>query len=102
MKNSPAYKENSKDKLKALTKKRMDTIMIGALASIEKHFGHLWGETEEEQTEKQKLMEDIYESLRTEILDKGNDQVRRFNQELDNFDVSFVGYQYVFLAEKRN
>ena len=37
-------KERSKTRLKKEVKKRIQTTMIGALSSIEKHFGSLWGD----------------------------------------------------------
>lgn len=80
--------------------KRMQTIMIGALASIEKYFGDLWGQNEDgELTEQQKKFDELYEFLRTEILDKGNHQIRLFNDDLENYDVDMLVYEFVLKKE---
>lgn len=67
--------------------------MIGSLSSIERYFGFLWGEdSEEELTKDQERMRDIFEDLRTEILDKGNIQIRNADAEIDSYDVSWNKY----------
>lgn len=90
-------KENSRNKLKALTKKRIQTTMIGALASIEKFFGHLWGQNKDEKdlSPQEKELDDLYEELRKEILDKGNNQIRLLNGELDNYDVELLMHEFI-------
>ena len=37
------FKNDSKERLSKILKKKVETTMIGALSSIEEHFGFLWG-----------------------------------------------------------
>lgn len=80
-------KEVSKGRLFKITKKKLQTTMIGALSSIEKHFGFLWGNDDQYLTAEQKEMRLIFEEARSEILDKGNTQIRNLENEFVNYDV---------------
>lgn len=85
--------ERSKTRLKKEIKKKIQTTMIGSLSSIEKHFGFLWGEeSDDELTKDQIRMRDIFEDMRTEILDKGNIQLRNADAEIENYDVTWNKY----------
>lgn len=93
--------ERSKTKLKKEVKKRIQTTMIGAISSIEKYFGFLWGEeSDNELTKDQERMRDIFEDMRTEILDKGNSQLRNVDAEIENYDVTWNKY-HINLPIKR-
>jgi len=85
------YKCESKDRLSKILKKKVQTTMIGALSSIEKHFGFLWT-SEGELTPAQKVMYEIYQSVREEVLDKGNSQARNVDAELNQYDVKWLRY----------
>jgi len=82
--NSPAYKAKSKQRLKRIMKKKIQTTMIGAISSIESLFGFLW-DKDEPNSEK---MEELFQNLRSEILDRGNHQIRNVDTEIDLYDVS--------------
>lgn len=84
------YKEQSKDRLEQTINKRIRTTMIGALASIEKHFSFLWDDSLPEEIKDKHLQ--IYDSLRREILDRGNDQIRITKGEIANFEVNWLKY----------
>jgi len=84
------YKVDSKDRLKKIATKKIQTTMIGALDSIEQHLGFLWEEDENGKANKD--LHDIYEIVRQEILDRGNDQIRNLNTELDQYDVEWLRY----------
>lgn len=92
------YKSDSKDRLSKILKKKVQTTMIGALSSIESHLGFLWGSfsdgsvSPKDLTEEQKVMYDIYQKLRSEILDKGNAQARNVDAELNQYDVKWLRY----------
>ena len=87
------YKEDSKDRLLKISKKKIQTTMIGALSTIEKHFGFLWGYEESDSlTDEQKHMRDIFEEARSEILDKGNSQMRNLEAEFAQYDVKWLRY----------
>jgi hypothetical protein len=85
--------ERSKNRLKKEAKKKIQTTMIGAISSIEKYFGFLWGEESEgELTKNEEYMRDVFEELRTEILDKGNSQIRSMDGEIENYQVTWEKY----------
>tara|TARA_E500000331_G_C16799083_1_gene515766 strand:- start:34 stop:402 length:369 start_codon:yes stop_codon:yes gene_type:complete len=88
---SQQYKTDSKDRLAKLLKKKVQTTMIGALSSIEEHFGFLW---EDCTTEDQKKFKELYNSIRSEILDKGNHQARNIDAELAQYEVEWLKYNY--------
>jgi transcription termination factor Rho len=84
--------EISKDNLEKLIVKRMQTIMIGALASVEQHFGFLWGKDDvtKQKTEEEREIESIFQKIRAEILDKSNNQIRSIKEDLQLYDVSLI------------
>ena len=45
--------------------------MIGALSSMEDHFSFLWLSKEGELSPEQRIMYEIFQKVRSEILDKG-------------------------------
>ena len=86
--------ENSKERLTKITKKKIETTMIGALSSIEKHFGFLWAHNEQRDlTPEETHMKSIYDEVRSEILDKGNSQIRNIESELSFYDITRLRYQ---------
>lgn len=93
--------ERSKTRLKKEIRKRIQTTMIGSLSSIEKYFGFLWGEdSDDDLTRDQMKMRDLFEDMRTEILDKGNNQLRNLDSEIENYDVTWNKY-HINLPIKR-
>ena len=88
------YKEVSKDALFKASKKKIQTTMIGALSTIEEHFGFLWGfELPEDQlTPEQKHVKAIFEDVRAKILDRGNTQIRSLESEFVNYEISKKKY----------
>jgi len=89
------YREKSKDRLNKNCKKKVQTTMIGALSSIEEHFGFLWGhESDEPLSEDQEKMRLVYEELRSDVLDKGNTQIRNIDAEFTQYDITWNRYQY--------
>jgi hypothetical protein len=87
-------KEVSKDSLFKSCKKKIQTTMIGALDTIEKKLGFLWSfESEEEITQEQKQMKDIYDEVRAIILDRGNTQIRSLEAEFSGYEIQRKRYQ---------
>ena len=76
--------QRSKIRLKKDVKKKIETTMIGALASIEKYLGELWGHDLPDPTPEQTQLKEVYEELRSEILDKGNTQIRNHEGKIRN------------------
>ena len=75
-------------------KKKIQTTMIGALSSIEKHFGFLWGhESPDALTPEQEHMKELYDLVRSEILDRGNNQCRNLETEFMNYDITWLRYK---------
>ena len=94
--------QRSKVRLKKDIKKKIETTMIGALASIEKFFGPLWGHDNPDQTPDQARIKELYEDLRSEILDKGNTQIRNSESELESYDVTWNKYHYNIPIQNRD
>jgi len=87
------YKSESKDRLSKILKKKIQTTMIGALSTIEENLGFLWGgENSLSPTDEQKKMKVLYEKIRSEILDRGNNQVRNIDAELSQYEVEWLRY----------
>lgn len=80
---SPTYKAKSKDRLKRIIKKKIQTTMIGAISSVESLFGFLWDEGSEDA----ERMQELFNTLRSEILDKGNHQIRNVDSEIELYDI---------------
>lgn len=91
---SSKHKEVSKERLLKISKKKIQTTMIGALSTMEKYLGFLWGyESSEELTAEQEHLKQIYEEVRSEILDRGNNQARNLEAEFANYDINWLRYQ---------
>jgi len=85
------YKIDSKERLSKILKKKIQTTMIGALSTIEEHFGFLWENDESSEEDKQAML-NLYQKIRSEILDKGNNQARNIDAELSQYDVEWLKY----------
>lgn len=83
-------KDASKQRLLKATKKKVQTTMIGALDSVEKHLGFLWNVENPGLQENQ--LRNIFEDLRSEILDRGNNQMRSLENEFSHYDVTWKRY----------
>jgi hypothetical protein len=86
---SDAYKEQSKLRLTKIAQSKIKTTMIGSLQSIEDHFGFLWAHGETECSEEEQKTRLLYDNLRQEILDKGNQQLRNIAAEVSEYEVEW-------------
>lgn len=86
------YRADSKTRLATILKKKIQTTMIGALSSIEEHLGYLWGMDKDKLTPKEQEMFDLYQRVRSEILDKGNIQARNLDAEINQYDIKWLRY----------
>ena len=86
------YKYDSKERLSKILKKKVETTMIGAISSIEDHFSFLWDAKGSEMTEENRFMFDLFQKVRSEILDKGNSQSRNVDAELSQYEVRWMKY----------
>jgi hypothetical protein len=71
-----AYNRASAQKLKKDIKKRLNTVMIGALAKFEEGFGELLDNNPE-----------LWEEVRKRVLDSGNHQIRMSMLDIDDYDI---------------
>jgi hypothetical protein len=86
------FKDMSKNRLYEISRKKIQTTMIGALDSIEKSFGFLWQTAEGDMSAEQEELKKIFESTRSEILDRGNTQMRNLQTEFINYDITWKKY----------
>lgn len=84
------YKADSKERLSKILKKKIQTTMIGALSSIEENLNFLWNEDNPKITKAE--ITQIYNKIRSEILDKGNNQARNVDAELAQYEVEWLRY----------
>lgn len=88
------FRLESKEKLSKVLKKKIQTTMIGALSTIEENFGFLWtNDSGGPLTKDQEIMKNLYNKVRSEILDRGNNQARNIDAELSNYDIECIKYQ---------
>jgi hypothetical protein len=86
---------------KTILTKRFQTTMIGALFEFEKMFGYLWGQDkhEDELTNKELDFLDRWDSVRNQILNNGNSQLRKAIADLDKVNGQ-IKYNYRFYQKK--
>jgi hypothetical protein len=87
------YRQDSRDRLSNILKKKIQTTMIGALSSVEDHFSFLWNSGDGKMSQEQRMMHDLFQKVRSEILDKGNTQARNVDAELSQYDIKWLRYQ---------
>ena len=91
------FKADSKERLKKIARKKIQTTMIGALDTIEKHLGFLW----EDDSQQSRQLREIYSNVRQEILDRGNDQIRNLDNELNQYDIEWLRYHLTLPVKRR-
>jgi hypothetical protein len=89
------YRQDSRERLAKILKKKVQTTMIGALSSLEENFSFLWDSGDGPMSPEQKMMYDAFQKVRSEILDKGNTQSRNIDAELAQYEVKWLRYQTV-------
>lgn len=100
--NEKKYENRSKETLKRHVSTKLRTTMIGALDKFEKIFGNLWGhgkaaaELTPEEAENRKL----WELVRTEVLNNGNNQLRAAMSEVDQYTIKYNKQRYDFVVVK--
>lgn len=86
-----------------ILQKRFQTTMIGSLFEFEEAFGYLWGQDKEdnELTEQEQRFRDQWENTRNQILNNGNNQLRKCINDLSNINSSNKQYSYKFYNNNR-
>lgn len=89
---------------KNILTKRFQTTMIGALFQFEEAFGYLWGQDKNDAslTEGEKRFRIRWEDTRNEILNNGNNQLRKCLSDLDKLNRNNIKYNYYFKKGHRN
>lgn len=83
---------------KNILTKRFQTTMIGAIFEFEQNFGYLWGldKQETELTENQQKFRLKWEDTRNQILNNGNNQLRKCLSDLCKVQTKNIKYNYNF------
>jgi hypothetical protein len=82
--------ETAKANLLRSASTKVQTAFIGALASFENHFGYLWGHGEMKLTQEQEDFKEVWQKVRKEILDKGNDQIKLIKNDFSKVDINYA------------
>ena len=90
------------NRLKQNISRKIRTTMIGAISSVEDTFGFLWGidKLEDELTQEELEYRDSWDTTRTEILNKGNKQLRIALEEISEYTMEWNRYQADFIVKK--
>lgn len=98
------YAEESRKRFEKIVSTKMKTTFIGALSSFEKNLGFLWGQgkKDSERTEEERQLNQIWQNIRTEVLNNGNNQLRAILNELQNHSVSWNRHQLQILAKNED
>ncbi len=98
------YAEESRKRLDKIISTKMNTTFIGALSSFEKSFGFMWGQGKKEvdRTEEEQQLYQIWQNVRTEVLNNGNNQLRALRNELQNHNISWNRHQLHIAAKPMN
>ncbi len=88
------YNEASKRRLLNNIKKKFDTTIIGSLAVFEEEFGYLWahGDSDEDLSDTEQEFRDMWQEVRTKILDAGNSNLRAAQSEISQYTLSWDRY----------
>lgn len=89
--NEERAQQNSKKQLMSNVQKKMKTTMIGALATFEEGFGHLWGHGKhiDDLTPSEEEYRQIWDAVRSTVLDKGNNQSRAAMDEIAQYTMNW-------------
>lgn len=72
------FEEESFNMLIEQLEKYMKTIMVGSLSAVEKHLGDLWSHgSQGKLSPEQLLVKGMFDKARKEILDLGNNQIKK-------------------------
>lgn len=97
-----SYRQYKKGIINQVTK-RFQTTIIGGLARFEENFGYLWGHnSDKDLTEKQKEFADMWDYVRTSILNHGNNQMRQAIDEIiEHIEHENSLYRYHFVIKNK-
>jgi hypothetical protein len=89
--NSDKHKERCKKRLSNIITTKIKTSFVGAISAYEENFGFLWGHGKEEKDldQNELAMREIWESVRSKVLDNGNSQLRASVNEMNNYNIDW-------------
>lgn len=89
------FEDVSKKRLVSILEKKVQTSFIGALSQFENLFSHLWGYNKDERdlTDEQFDMREMWEEVRTNILNNGNNQIRAIQNEINQYTIKWNRYR---------
>lgn len=89
------YFVRSGERLNKSIEKKFRTTFIGAISIFEEVFGHKWGHNlpEEKITPEQLKNRKLWEQVRTNILNNGNNQLRAAQSEISEYTVEWNRHQ---------
>ncbi len=99
--NEDKYKNNSKKRLIANLTKKFEICIIGSLATCEDGFGKLWGHKSDRNRDlKEQEWYDIWQEVRTNILNNGHKQLRAALNEIAEYTMTWDRYKAEFIIKK--
>ncbi len=94
--NEDKYLNDSKIRLENIIATKLRTTFIGAIDAFERTFGDLWGyNSDKPLTKSQKEMKQLWQQVRNDILDLGNNQLRAAQLELENHTIKWNRYTMI-------
>jgi len=96
LKEMEEIKYRSKEYIFNRIRKDLMTIAIGDIATMENHFGVLWGHGKDaaDLTENERKWAQRWQIIREDILDNVNKKIRNIEKELGKFEITHTGYHY--------
>jgi hypothetical protein len=98
------YNQRSAMRLLANASKKIRTTMIGCVAEIEEAFGPLWGGNKppEERTKEETDWFELWQIVRKNMLNLGNNQIRAFGNEVSEYTITWNRHVNVMPVKTRN
>lgn len=85
---------NDQNDILDMLETRFKTIMIGSISRFENTFGYLWSHGNDPKNKNEQYFRDLWEDLRIDLLNHGNNQIRLAINDINNFFRKQNQYQY--------
>lgn len=97
------YEVQSRERLAKIISKKLEKTFIGNISEFESKFGFLWGhgKKESELDTDEAYFRKLWKELRNTILNKGNDNIRAVQDELDQYTIHWNRYQITLIPDER-
>lgn len=98
------WDEASARRLLQILEKKLQTSFIGAISQFENAFGYLWRHREDEQdlSPEEARFRQLWNEVRTTILNNGNNQIRAIQNELTQYCITWNRHQTTFKADDKS